>query len=266
MEIHFLFICEGVTWMQWWFLHRLIIIGCFNRKKSFQFSNALSNILWRYEGVEIFRFFCSVSALSIIHSPSTISCESASVKPCSFFSLILISPVSFLWHLLRSNRLWLADFSILVLLSSWSSSPSLNHWIFMGLCPRKCNLKMALCPTLTVFGSVKALRSSRSTLGGSKDVFRSWRSIMLSVIYFNISLLVCLYIFHLQFAKCHALMSSSQTFDINHCLCFTAICLKTVFSRVLFRALAYDQFMNRPIFSYWEIFIWEYLIGKRANS
>lgn len=61
-------------------------------------------------------------------------------------------------------------------------------------------------------------------------------------------------------------MSSSQTFDIYHCLCFTAICLKTVFSRVLFRTLAYDQFMNWPIFSYGETFILEYLIGKRANS
>lgn len=140
-----------------------------------KFSNQLSNILWGYVSRDFYCclkpiFICSASALSIIHSPSTISRESASVKPCSFFSLILISPVSFLWHLLRSNRLWLADFSILVLLSSWSSSPSLNHWIFMGLCPRKCNLKMALCPTLTVFGSVKALRSSRSNLGGSKEL------------------------------------------------------------------------------------------------
>lgn len=102
------------------------------------------------------------------HSPSTIKCEIASVYPCLFLSLILIAPVFFLWHLVRSKRLWPADVSIFVLLSSWSSSPSLYHWLLMGSWPRKCILKMALCPALTVTGSVKELRSSGSNLGGSK--------------------------------------------------------------------------------------------------
>ena len=111
------------------------------------------------------------------------SCETASMKPCSFLSLILICPVSFLWHLLRSKQLWPADFSIFVLLSSRSSSPSLYHWIFIGVCPTKCSLKMALCPTLTVKGSVKAFRSLVSDLGGSTEKkgaqlgsFQCWRS------------------------------------------------------------------------------------------
>lgn len=110
--------------------------------------------------------FCIV----VSYSPRTISCDTASVKPWSFLIFILISPVSLLWHLIRSKRLWLADFSILTLLSSCSSSPSLYHWTLIGLWPMNCSLKMALCPTLSVKGLVKALRSSESNLGGSKNI------------------------------------------------------------------------------------------------
>lgn len=116
---------------------------------------------------------------SFLHSPSTISWEIASVTPCSFFSFILISPVSFLWHLQRSSRLWLPHFSTFTLLSPSSSSPSLYHWILIGSWPTKGILNMAFCPALTFTASVKTQMSSGLNLGGSKqrdrqDCFINW--------------------------------------------------------------------------------------------
>lgn len=115
------------------------------------------------------RFVLCVEGLlsSFLHSPSTISWEIASVTPCSFLSFILISPVSFLWHLLRSSRLWLPHFSTFTLVSLSSSSPSLYHWILMGSWPTNCILNMAFCPALTFTAWVKTLRSSALNLGGS---------------------------------------------------------------------------------------------------
>lgn len=144
--------------------------------------------------------------LALRHSPSTTSWETASENPWSFFSFILISPVSFLWHLLRSRRPWLDDFSILVLLSSWSSSPSLYHWIFIGLWPTNWSLNMAWCPTLTVRVSVKPLSSSGSNRGGSKqwESFQSWSK--------GLQLVLVLY-----FLKCDQ-YSSVYCIVLNVCL------------------------------------------------
>ena len=167
------------------------------------------------------------------------SCEIASMKPCSFLSLILISPVSFLWHLLRSKRLRLADFSILVLVPSCSSSPSLYHWIFIGSWPTKCTLKMALWPTLTVTGSMKSLRSSGPTLGGSLGGKKGGGGGLILTC-------GCKYIIYLvmsaMFLKyhCYHEIIKVQTSDVDHCLCFTTIRLKSVFPRVLFLAASYD--------------------------
>lgn len=124
------------------------------------------------------RFIVRVEGLlsSFLHSPSTIRWEIASVTPCSFLSFILISPVSFLWHLLRSSRLWLPHFSTFMLLSLSSSSPSLYHWILMGSWPTNCILNMALCPALTFTGWVKRLRSSALNRGGSKKEETQWGS------------------------------------------------------------------------------------------
>lgn len=123
--------------------------------------------LWKWSSMTSFEVVPSSGNCFVCHSPSTISWLVASVKPCSFFSLILISPASFLWHLLSSRRLWPLDFSIFVLLSSWSSSPSLYHCTLMGWRPTKCTLKMALWPTFTVRASVNASRTSVQILGGS---------------------------------------------------------------------------------------------------
>lgn len=105
---------------------------------------------------------------SFLNLPSTFSCETASATPCSFLSFTLISPVSLLWHLLRSKRLCLADLSIFTVVSSSSSSPSLYQWILTGSWPTKCSLNVAFCPTLTVTDCVKASRASGLILGGSK--------------------------------------------------------------------------------------------------
>lgn len=160
---------------------------------------------------------------SFLHSPSTISWEIASVTPCSFLSFILISPVSFLWHLLRSSRLWLPHFSTFTLLSLSSSSPSLYHWIFMGSWPTNCILNMAFCPALTFTGSVKTLRSSTWNLGGSKQK-RHRRDRFIN--------------------GDHTDEPSSreylQTLNVDHCLCLTAVSHKAVFPRMLLFALCYN--------------------------
>lgn len=156
---------------------------------------------------------------SFLHSPSTISWEIASVTPCWFFSFILISPVSFLWHLLRSSRLWLPHFSTFTLLSPSSSSPSLYHWILMGSWPTKGILNMAFCPALTFTGSVKTQTSLGLNLGGSKQRGRQ-----------DFHKLKCL----------NSLRERPLTFDIDHCLCLPTVGHEAVFPRMLLFALCYD--------------------------
>lgn len=99
--------------------------------------------------------------------PRTMSFLMASVVPHSFLILILISPVVLRWHLVSNRRLWEEDFSILILLSSISSSPSLYHWIFIGSRPTNVSLKDASFPALIITGFINSVRSSRLILGGS---------------------------------------------------------------------------------------------------
>lgn len=56
------------------------------------------------------------------------------------------------------------------------------------------------------------------------------------------------------------LVRNCQTFDVDHCFCFTAISFKTVFPSVLLLTADNDQFMDCPIFIDSEIVIWEYLL------
>lgn len=102
------------------------------------------------------------------YQPRTMSLERASMVPYSFLSFSFISPLSLRWHFTSRRRLWLADFSILMWLSSSISSPSLYHCTFIGSRPTNSSLKVAFWPTLIITGSENLAKSSWFILGGSE--------------------------------------------------------------------------------------------------
>lgn len=103
----------------------------------------------------------------IVNSPSTTSLEIASVVPNSFFILILTSPLSFLWHLVRRSLLSVSDVSIFTLAAGKSSSSSLCHCIFIGAPPENGSFHSAFSPAFIVTGFENFPSASASTFGGS---------------------------------------------------------------------------------------------------
>lgn len=106
------------------------------------------------------------------HLPKTTRWVIASVVPHSFLILILISPEHLRLHLVSTRRVCSEDFSILMLVSSTSSSPSWYHCTFMGWRPMNVILNTASFPLLISIGFLNSSTSSAFSLGGSSESFR----------------------------------------------------------------------------------------------
>lgn len=105
-----------------------------------------------------------------LYSPSTIRLEMASVVPNSFLSLIFISPLSFLWHLIKWRLLSVSDVFIFTLMAGISLASSLCHCIFMGAPPENATFHLAFSPALTTTDSENLTSASESIFGGSTNL------------------------------------------------------------------------------------------------
>lgn len=141
---------------------------CWDHKKLLLFFNCLNYVIQSWLRNNI---------------PRTTSLDVASVVANSFLSLILTSPLSLRWHLLRSSRLWVEERSILTPGPSKSSISSLNHCTLIGSFPENGSLKMAFSPALMMTASENLPMASASIFGGSKYEWREFHFCKIMVVY-----------------------------------------------------------------------------------